>query len=379
MRIVVDELIPHADRAFASFGDVTVLPGRAINAAAVRDADVLITRSVTRINATLLDDSRVRFVGSATSGIDHVDSQYLRNRGIAFAAAHGTNALAVAEYVIAAIAEQIDRIGPILRPVVVGVVGVGAVGARVVEYCGALGMTVLECDPPRADSTGDARYLPLNAVLDRSDFVTVHVPLTHDGPHPTAGMIDNAWIDRMRPGATLINTSRGEVHVEPVLRAARESGALGGLVLDVFADEPDVSRQTVRACDFATFHIAGHSEPAKRAGTEAMVAALAAFCGSPSAWTPPPLTMQTVELPRQVFALEAVLCAVRRVLDLPGLTRGFQTVLKHGKSNGAAFDLLRRMYEPRPEYAQIRIEGELPQSARAVLETLGFRTDGAEH
>ena len=101
MRIVADENIPFAAEAFGTLGEVNLLPGRALSAVSVADADLLFVRSVTRVNADLLEGSRVRFVGTATIGTDHLDAAYLRRRGIAFAAAPGCNANSVSEYIAA--------------------------------------------------------------------------------------------------------------------------------------------------------------------------------------------------------------------------------------------------------------------------------------
>src|SRR3990167_5936970 len=105
MRIIADENIPYVRGAFAELGDVVTILGRSITADTVKDAELLLVRSITKVNRALLDGSRVRFVATATIGEDHIDKAYLAERGIAFASAPGSNANSVGEYVAAALLE----------------------------------------------------------------------------------------------------------------------------------------------------------------------------------------------------------------------------------------------------------------------------------
>ena len=91
MKIVADPNIPFVREAFGLLGEIQLVPGRQMDAASVREADVLLVRSVTSVNAALLDGSKVKFVATATIGTDHVDTNYLAQRGIGFASAAGSN------------------------------------------------------------------------------------------------------------------------------------------------------------------------------------------------------------------------------------------------------------------------------------------------
>ena len=148
MKIIADENIPCVEQAFASLGEVTLLPGRGMQAADVRDADVLLVRSVTRVDASLLDNSPVRFVGSATIGFDHVDRDYLQERGIGFSTAPGSNATSAAEYVVSVLMVLSAQQGFELSGKTVGIIGCGNVGSRVRQRLTALGMHCLVNDPP---------------------------------------------------------------------------------------------------------------------------------------------------------------------------------------------------------------------------------------
>ena len=157
LKIVADANIPLLADAFGPLGEVVALPAERITPDAVRGADALLVRSVTQVNAALLDGSRVRFVATATIGFDHVDQAYLASRGIGFAYAPGSNARSVAEYVLAAIHVLAEAGGFHVTDKVLGIVGCGNVGARLAEMAQAIGIRVLQNDPPLARKTGDPK------------------------------------------------------------------------------------------------------------------------------------------------------------------------------------------------------------------------------
>ena len=198
MKILADENIPFVRDAFSAFGEVAAVTGRDISPTLVRNADILLVRAVTRVDKNLLDASSVSFVASPTSGIDHIDVEYLETRGIGFAYAPGSNANSVAEYVVAALLELEPRIGPLSRKSL-GIVGCGHVGSRVRAMGEALGMRCVLNDPPLERETGDSFYSPIEDVLG-CDVVSLHVPLTHDGPDATYHLADEGFLRRMKPG-----------------------------------------------------------------------------------------------------------------------------------------------------------------------------------
>src|ERR1019366_2901931 len=181
MRIVADPNIPFVQEAFGPLGEVRLVPGRQITARSVRDADALLVRSVTPVNAALLDGSPVKFVATATIGIDHIDQEYLSAKAIGFASAQGSNANSVAEYVVAAMLQMAQRQKFRLRDKTLGVIGVGHVGSRVVRDAEALGMRVLQNDPPRALAENALQFIPLERLLAEADIIALHVPLTKAG------------------------------------------------------------------------------------------------------------------------------------------------------------------------------------------------------
>ncbi len=395
MLIAVDEDIPFAAQTFARFGEIRALPAREMTAAALRDADALVVRSVTRVNAKLLDATRVRFVGTAASGTDHVELPYLRSREIAFAGAPGANANAVAEYVVAALLHLRENDGLDLSRASLGIVGFGHVGRRVARYAAALGLRIVVNDPPLGRSTCEPFYRPLDDVL-RCDVITLHVPLERAGPDPTHHLVNDAFLGAMKSGAFLVNTSRGAVADCAALRRALAAGQLAGPVLDVWENEPVIDCELARACRIATAHIAGHTLDAKIAAVNMIEAAFAAHFRSDLAGASPrgrPIPhgdpgehegdRRGSPLPPQdSIAAEgspAVSCtisdAVRHAFDLNSADRRLRDTLGlPAAERAAAFDALRAGWPSRREFhvGPISFE-EVDDTNMRTLRALGFR------
>lgn len=364
MKIIADENIPYAAEAFGTLGDVHLLPGRAITNAVVQEAEVLLVRSVTTVDGALLDGSRVRFVGSATIGTDHVDQAALRARGVAFAHAPGSNAESVVEYVLAALLRLAVRRRRPLRGLTVGIVGCGSIGGRLARRLPALGLRVLCNDPPRAEAmeaAGESHtFVSLDEVLAASDVLTLHVPLHRTGPHPTYHLIDAARLRCMKPGAWLLNASRGAVVDGSALPAALEAGAPGAAVLDVWEGEPTPDPALLRRVDLATPHIAGYSYDGKVQGTLMLYHALVDHLDAARRWdeqavlapapedrptlTPPdpalPETDWLDDLVVQMYDLAADDARLRRQAMLPP------------DAQGAYFTALRRDYPRRRSFTR---------------------------
>ena len=377
MKIVASEDVLYAQEAFSTLGTVELAPARNITRELLADAGMLIVRSTTRVDAALLAGSRVRFVGSAVAGTDHLDTEWMERQGIAWASAAGCNANSVAEYLTAALLVMASRIGCDLAGKSIGVIGVGNVGSRVVAKARALGMTVIQNDPPLARETGEARFRPIEEALE-ADFVTLHVPLTREGPDATHHMIGRDRLRRMRQGAVLINASRGPVVEPDAAVEARADGHLGGLVLDVYEGEPAVSPQHVEAADIATPHIAGHSLDGKVAGTAIVYeAACRLLDRQPTVdlyglMPVPPVPHLTVSADGEVE--EIVRRTVLKVYDIEADDARLREALKaHPEGAAEAFQALRKHYPTRREFPGTRVEFErCPERARRVLLGLGF-------
>jgi len=379
--ITADKNIPYVAEVFSHLGKVRTLPGRHMSAEAVADADLLLTRSTVKVNEDLLGGSRVRFVATASAGVDHVDQQYLRRRGIAFASAPGSNANSVAEYVAAALLVLAAHGGYELEGRTVGVVGCGNVGSHVVAKARALGMGVVENDPPLARRTGEARYRPIEEAL-AADVVTLHVPLTREGPDATFHMVDRAFLSAMKPGAVLINASRGAVVAEPDLEGAIGSGGLSAVVLDVWEGEPGVNTELLEMVDIGTSHIAGYSVDGKVAGTAMVYKAACGFLGIEPVvdvrqmMPEPPVPRLTAS--GDGSEEEIVGRAVRQVYDIMADDARLRAAPTEPEDRRAQlFDSLRTDYPVRREFFNTRLQSDaFPAGACAKLLALGFREEG---
>jgi erythronate-4-phosphate dehydrogenase len=381
LTIVADENIPFASEAFGTLGDVRLLHGRRITPADLADADLLFVRSITRVDAALLKGTRVRFVATATAGIDHVTVPDLRELGIAFYAAHGCNANAVAEYMVAAWLTVARRTGTSLRGMRVGVVGVGHVGSRVVEKARALGMVPVLNDPPRARDTGDTAFVPLTALLE-CDIVTCHTPLTIDGPDPTYRLINESFLARLRRGTWFCNAGRGETVDEVALRGLMARGTLGAVVLDVWDHEPEIDADLLGAVTLGTPHVAGYSLEGKLNGTHMVYDAACRFLGQEPSWDAaaaypvpdvPLLHVEARERPDEDVLAEVVSRIYPVARDDAALRR---CLAMAPQDRGREFDRQRKTYPTRREYRRtsVHADGASPELL-ATLRGLQFPVD----
>jgi erythronate-4-phosphate dehydrogenase len=266
MKVIADQNIPFIKEAFKEFGEITLASGREINNGMLLEADILLVRSVTKVNEELLKNCKIKFVATATIGIDHIDTNYLKEKNIGFASAPGSNADSVAEYITSSLLNLSKKNNFDLTKIKLGIIGVGNVGSRVNKRAKALGITTLLNDPPKRRETNDSVYLALDEVLADADIVTVHVPLNKTGGDSTYKLINKNFIQKMKKGSILFNTSRGNVMEESEVRNAK--GYLSDIILDVWENEPNINLDTLKIAYISTPHIAGYSYDGKVNGTE---------------------------------------------------------------------------------------------------------------
>ena len=380
MRIACSSSVLYGREAFSTLGEVAWLPDRAFAPETVRDADLLIVRSQIKAGAALLRGSSVRFVGTVTAGYDHFDVPFLEDAGIAWCAAPGCNADSVAEYVAAALLRLACRSGVTLGGLTMGVIGVGQVGSRVVQKACALGMNVLRNDPPLREATGDPAYLPMDEVLARAELLTLHVPLTFDGPCPTYDMVDEPFWRKVKPACILLNAARGQAVEPAALLRALETGTVRHAVLDVWDPEPAFPAHLLALADLGTAHIAGHSFEAKLNGTGQVYREACRFLGREPTWDPrtcvPPAPRPRIDLQAVGRSDEPILDeAVRQVYDIEADDRALREgVAGDDAARGAYFEHLRRTYRPRREFfnTEVKLVGG-SDSLAAKLRGLGFR------
>jgi len=359
MKIIVDENMPYGREAFSTLGEVVTMPGRAMDAAAVADADILAIRSITKVNAALLEGSKVRFVGTATIGEDHVDKAYLAEKGVGFSSAPGCNANSVGQYITEALLELAAAYDFRLHGTKLGIVRVGNVGSRVLNKASAMGMKCVLNDPPLQRQTGDEKYRPIDEIFD-CDIITLHVPLTKEGPDATYRLVDEIFLRRMKPGSILINSARGAVVDGTALEEALSGGHLKAAVLDVWEDEPNVDLELFEKVFIGTPHIAGYSFDGKVNGTRQIYEAACAFLSLEPTWDPSPL-LPAPECPEvrvngATENAEATLReAVRSVYDIWNDDKAMRGLFDVAEADrGALFDKLRKNYPRRREFFNTR-------------------------
>jgi erythronate-4-phosphate dehydrogenase len=295
IKIVADNKIPFLAGVLESVAKVVYLPGSKISRKHLLDADVLIVRTRTLCNARLLEGTSVKFIASATIGHDHIDKEFCREKSIAWTNAPGCNAGSVVQYVSAALAHIMLKKIPPFGEITLGVIGAGNVGSRLIKVGKTLGIKTLVNDPPRERTEGSEGFCSLDTLLAASDIVTLHVPLNMTGPDKTFHMADQSFLRKMRPGAWLINSSRGEVIETKALVSALQTGKLEGTIIDVWENEPDIDRELLNLVTIATPHIAGYSADGKANGTSMSVQALSRhFRLGLDEWRP-----QTIPLPEK--------------------------------------------------------------------------------
>ena len=245
------------------------------------DADALIVRSATRVDAELLATSpRLRIVARAGTGVDNVDLDAASANGVLVVNAPGANSVSVAEHTMAlllasarSVAHADARLkagrwekkrltGVEVRGKTLGVVGLGRIGREVVHRAHAFGMRCVAHDPFIAGQVAadlDVELMELDDLCRAADFITLHVPSTDSGPLFTAERLA-----RCKPSARIVNTARGALIDEEALADAIERGAIGGAGLDVFQVEPPPDGHLVRLPQVVTTpHIAGSTHEAQ--------------------------------------------------------------------------------------------------------------------
>ncbi|MBQ7631847.1 MAG: 4-phosphoerythronate dehydrogenase [Paludibacteraceae bacterium] len=270
--IVSDKHIPFLVEAVQTYWpNVRIIPMKSdeIDTEAVRQADVLVVRTRTRINESLLAGSRVRLVCTATIGFDHIDTVYCEQNGIQWISCPGCNAQAVCDYIQEALEEyQLSNVQcPMSQMPTIGVVGVGHVGSLVAKMAEQKGYQVLLNDPPKKIGVS------LDFIAKKCDIITFHVPLDETTYH----LCNAAFLSKCKPNALIINAARGGVVDE---QALLQSGH--PFILDTWENEPSINPLVLQKAFRASMHIAGYSLEGKRNATQTCLQAIAQTFQLPS-------------------------------------------------------------------------------------------------
>ena len=375
MKIFYDENMPFAAEFFQDFGYLTPFSGRDLTAEQVESADVLLVRSITKVNESLLSkNSALKFVGTATIGFDHIDQAYLISRNVAFTSAPGCNAVSVAEYVISSLVVLAERYQLKLLDMTVGIVGAGNTGSRLSEKLTSLGIKHVLSDPFLAsDPLDNRKFVDLDEAL-KCDVISLHVPKTMQGEHSTFHLLNEQRLTKLSQEQILINACRGEVIDNHALLNLKQSGHALKVVLDVWENEPNILDELISYCEITTAHIAGYSLEGKARGTEMLYRALCQHLNVPVEKSLenflPESGINQIEINQQFdeILLNQLVKIVYDVRRDDGLFRqqiGYQHINRH------AFDHIRKTYPARREFSSIQLV-MTEQAQCDVLHQLGF-------
>ena len=377
MKIVADENIPQVYEAFSDLGEVELLPGREIARKHLLDCQCLLVRTITQIDHRLLDDTAVEFVGTATVGTDHVDLIYLENNHIAFSNAAGCNAEAASEYVISGLFALSEHKGFDPFELKAGIIGCGNIGSRLLQKLQALGIETLINDPPLEEAgTPDYQFVDLDTILSECNFITLHVPLTNDGDHPTWHLFDQQCLRRLNRNCILVNAARGPVVDNVALLDLLERRSDLTVFLDTWEGEPDISRALLQQVDLATPHVAGYSVEGRLLATQMILDAACKHFSTSSNWHMSQFLPATIDLEIETSGNQ--LRFWQRLFTQHYDIWQDHLALTHSHDMNDAdfsrhFDSLRKVYPNRFEYERYRLPALVDKKAATMARRLLFQ------
>ena len=374
MKILCDIALPNSVEVFSQYGEVALKNGRQINADDLVDVDVLIIRSITKVNEDLLSKAnKLKFVGTATAGMDHIDTALLDKKGIAYSNAQGSNCESVGDYILSVLLVLAEKYNLSFEGKSIGIVGCGFVGSQVYNKAKALGLTIVKNDPPRFKA-GDKTC---SATLDEAlacDIVTLHVPLIQDGEYKTLHLIDEQKLLKLKPNAIFINASRGNVVDNEALSVFLEKRPDVKVWLDVFEGEPEINcKKLLSQVDGATAHIAGYSYESKRRANVMLAFTLAKVLKleEPKAYVMPKPEIESTTLGKvENLDLDLIRRLVFSVYDVRRDSLMFKNCFKNAKS----FDAMRSNYRERRELSSLHLLN-VEDKFKEQLSLLGFSVD----
>ncbi|MFB9134870.1 4-phosphoerythronate dehydrogenase [Vibrio sp. AK197] len=374
MKILIDENMPYAQQLFSQLGEVILKPGRHLTADDLVDVDALMIRSVTKVNESLLSKAnKLKFVGTATAGMDHVDQALLAEKGIFFTAAPGCNKVGVAEYVVSVMLVLAQQQGFSIFDKTVGIIGAGQVGSYLEQCLKGLGLKVLINDPPKQQQGDERLFTPLNQLLEKADIITVHTPITRDGDHPTHHLFDQATLDALRSDQILINAARGPIIDNQALkqRLAKQDGFTAAL--DVFEFEPEVDMELLPLLAFATPHVAGYGLEGKARGTTMIFNSYCQFLERDLSASASEL-LPTAPVPYIALDRAWDEATLHNLTQLVYDVRKDDALFRREIHKPGSFDQMRKQYWDRREYSAVQLAGDETCNL-SPLDKLGFQVE----
>lgn len=376
LKIIADENIPLINEFFGELGQIHRLPGRNMRPDDLADADVLVVRSVTKVDETLLAQSRIKFVGTCTIGVDHLDQQYFENAGVAWSSAPGCNANSVVEYVYAALVYLNESwLGKRF-----GIIGAGNVGGLLYQRLKAQGVNVI-CYDPNLSLEQNPDLSSLEAVL-ACDIISMHTPLVMDGPFPSFHLIGEPELRQLKPNAVLINAGRGPVIDNQALKRVLLERTDLRVVLDVWEPEPAIDVELLELVKLGSPHIAGYSYDGKLNGTEMIYRACAKRLGIEATKKMSDLVQPLADNKLDAGSeTDPWLLAKKLILQVYNIASDDARIREQAAAAqrgevvfAEAFDQLRKNYPRRREFHNYYVQlSDNATQAREWLQVLGFK------
>ncbi|TEW52949.1 4-phosphoerythronate dehydrogenase [Psychromonas algicola] len=371
MNIFIDENIPYGHAFFKRFGDVTTFSGRGVTPEQVKNADVLLVRSITQVNQSLLAlNKKIRFIGTATIGTDHIDLEHLQQRNITFSSAPGCNKVSVAEYVLSSLLVLAEKQQFHLQDKTVAIVGAGNTGSAVYQCLSGLGVNCILYDPP-LKAAGDKReFCEFEDVL-KADIISLHVPKIKDGPFKTIHLFDKRVLEQLNSQQILVNACRGEVIDNKALLNLALIEKTPTLVLDVWENEPNIEKKLLPFADIATPHIAGYSLDGKVRGTEMLYHA---FCKHLQVEPISKSTDFMVKANISEIKIEQTITAelLKSLVHLIYDVRRDDALFRKKANQSQGFDNMRKNYPERRELSTLNLTFSDTVKQNLVLNKIGF-------
>ncbi len=371
-QILFDANITGLEYPIKELASARSFDGRIINASHLKESEVLIVRSVTKVDRSLLGDSKIKLVCSATAGLEHVDVDYLSKSGIKFFSTQGCNSKAVMEYTVSCVFSYAACRGVSPRSLRVGIVGYGNVGKQLTKILGRIGIKTLINDPPLQERDGDSSiFSTMQQILD-CDVVTMHVPYNGEGRFPTKDLFDEGKLKRLKRSALIINTARGGVINElDLLKVIKERDDLY-VALDCWGGEPRINSGLVQAVWRATPHIAGSSLSSRERAVSALLTRLEEYFGFTDGVSKNSDRLGARRKPIILSETDNLVKLFEKVMPLGHITSEMKQleVDSSGASEGRLFDELRKKYSDRRDFCFYQVE--FSSAEKDLAAKLGF-------
>jgi erythronate-4-phosphate dehydrogenase len=366
MEIIADKNIPYLRGIAEYFGDVRYIAGADFTKENVKEADILIVRTVARLDESVLSETNIKLICSATIGYDHIDTAYCDAHGIAWRNAPGCNSGSVQQYIVSSLLLLAMQKGFTLKDKTIGIVGVGNVGKKVARACEILGMKVLLNDPPRQDMEGGSEFVDLETIKKEADIITFHTPLFKEGKYKTYHLADKDFFSSLGKDPIIINSARGGIIDTRAIKYAISNSLISGAVIDCWENEPDIDLEYMNMVDIATPHIAGYSADGKANASRMSLNSIAELYNMDAS----PIGLIKVPEPENPIIYMDKYDSnriVRAILETYNPIGDFRRL----RDTPGRFKDLRNEYPLRREYPAYTIKNALPEEV-ITLQSLGF-------